>query len=82
MWGDEQFIVSKPGISMNRPPNQGSTVILYIFGISLGIGLLLAAIVVFLRAIGTISEVSSLIIWSIILFSIGVGILTGLSMRR
>ncbi len=67
---------------MNRPPNQGSTVILYIFGISLGIGLLLAAIVVFLRAIGTISEVSSLIIWSIILFSIGVGILTGLSMRR
>lgn len=67
---------------MNQPPNQGSTVILYIFGISAGIGLLLAAIVVFLRAINAIPEVSSLVIWSIILFSIGVGILTGLSMRR
>lgn len=67
---------------VNQPPNQGSTVFLYIVGISVGIGLLLTAVVVLLLGIGIIKQVPVYVIWAIVLFAIGVGILSGISMRQ
>ncbi len=67
---------------MNRPPNQGSTIFLYMIGIAIGIGLLLTAVVVLLLGAGIIPQIPNYVIWAIVLFAVGVGILSGISMRE
>lgn len=67
---------------MNQSPNEETKVFLYIIGIALGVGLLLAAFVLLLLGIGVIQQVPTYIIWAIVLFAIGIGILGGISMRR
>ncbi|MGB7441653.1 MAG: hypothetical protein WA919_11330 [Coleofasciculaceae cyanobacterium] len=67
---------------MSRQPNQGTTVLLYIVAISAGIGLLLGALVLLLLGIGVVKQVPPLVLWALGLFSVGIGILAGLSMNR
>ncbi|MBE9125695.1 MULTISPECIES: hypothetical protein [unclassified Coleofasciculus] len=67
---------------MNQPPDQGTKVFLYIVGIALGVGLLLAAFVLLLLGLGVVKQIPIYIIWAIILFAIGLGILGGISVRR
>lgn len=67
---------------MSRQPNQGTTVLLYIVAISAGIGLLLGALVLLLLGIGVVKQVPPLVLWALGLFSVGLGILAGLSMNR
>ncbi|MEQ8756813.1 hypothetical protein [Coleofasciculus sp. G1-WW12-02] len=67
---------------MNQSPNEGTKTFLYIVGISLGVGLLLAAFVLLLTGVGVIKQIPSAVVWAIVLFSIGIGILSGISIRR
>lgn len=72
----------QPNRNPNQPPDPGLRTFLYIMGVSTGVGLLLAALVLLLQGIGLISAVSPYIIWAIVLFSLGLGILMGLSKSR
>lgn len=67
---------------MSQQPNQGLTVFLYIVGISVGIALLLAAVVLLLIGIGVIQQIPTPVIWALGLFAVGIGILAGIGMRR
>ena len=67
---------------MSQSPNQGSKTVLYIIGISVGLGLLFSAFVFLLLGTGIIKQVPQYIIWAIILFSVGIGILSGVTMSR
>lgn len=73
-------------ISVNQPPNQPpnpeSRTFLYIIGVSIGLALLLTAFVYLLLGIGVIKGIPTYVIWAIVLFSIGTGILSGVTMRR
>ncbi|NEO97626.1 MAG: hypothetical protein F6K58_02725 [Symploca sp. SIO2E9] len=72
----------QPNRNPNQPPDPGLRTFLYIMGVSTGVGLLLAALVLLLQGIGVIEGVSTYIIWAIVLFSLGLGILMGLSRSR
>ncbi len=70
---------------MNQPPNnQNSKIFLYVIGVSIGLALLLTALIYLLLGIGVIKGIPTYIVWAIVLFSIGVGILSGvtISTRR
>jgi len=67
---------------VNQSPNEGTKTFLYIVGIALGVGLLLAAFVLLLTGLGVIQQIPSAVVWAIVLFSIGIGILSGLTIRR
>ena len=53
-------------------------------GVSIGLALLLTALIYLLLGIGVIKGIPTYIVWAIVLFSIGVGILSGvtISTRR
>ncbi|WP_414530130.1 hypothetical protein [Nodularia chucula] len=67
---------------MNQPPNPEIRRFLYIFGVSIGMALLLTAIIYLLLGIGVINAIPTYVIWAIVLFSIGAGILSGVGGRR
>ncbi|MDJ0733027.1 MAG: hypothetical protein QNJ47_02910 [Nostocaceae cyanobacterium] len=68
---------------LNQPPtNPELKKFLYIFGVSIGLALLLTALVYFLLGIGVIKSIPSSVIWSIVMFSIGAGILSGVNRGR
>ncbi|MDM9381939.1 hypothetical protein QUB80_14635 [Chlorogloeopsis sp. ULAP01] len=66
---------------MSQSPNPETRRFLYIMGVSVGLALLLTAIVYFLLGIGVIKSIPTYIVWAIILFSIGAGILSGAGRR-
>lgn len=68
--------------SVNQSPNPESKTFLYIIGVSIGLALLLTALVYLLLGIGVIKGIPTYVIWAIVLFSIGAGILSGVTMRR
>ncbi|MBD2312562.1 hypothetical protein H6G20_12900 [Desertifilum sp. FACHB-1129] len=59
---------------MNRQPGTGTTIFLYIFGISL----LVTAVIVVLRGTGVVGWIPGYVIWALVLFSIGAGVLAAL----
>ena len=62
-----------------RPPSQATTILLYIAGIAL----VITAIILVLRGTGVLKQIPEYLIWALVLFTIGAGILGGLrSMRR
>jgi hypothetical protein len=64
---------------VNRTPNQGITILLYIVGIAL----VIAAVLVVLKGAGVLKQIPDYVIWALILFAVGAGILSGInSMRR
>ena len=67
---------------VSQSPNQGSKTILYILGISVGLGLLFSAFVFLLLGTGIIKQIPQYVTWAIILFSVGIGILSGVTMSR
>ncbi len=70
------FVIPPPN---RRPPSQATTILLYIAGIAL----VITAIIVVLRGTGVLQQIPDYVIWAIVLFTIGAGILGGLrSMRR
>ncbi|NER32035.1 MAG: hypothetical protein F6J89_31625, partial [Symploca sp. SIO1C4] len=72
----------QPNRNPNQPPDPGLRTFLYIMGVSTGVGLLLAALVLLLQGIGVIQKVADTIIWAIVLFSLGLGILMGLNRSK
>jgi amino acid transporter len=69
------FVIPPPD---RRPPNQGITILLYIAGIAL----VITAIILVLRGTGVLKQVPDYLIWAIVLFTIGAGILGGLKSTR
>lgn len=65
-----------------QPPNQGARIFLYIIGIAVGLALVLTAFVYLLQLVRVIKAIPENLVWIIILFSIGVGILSGVTMMR
>lgn len=64
---------------MNRSPNQGTAILLYIAGVAL----VITAIIVVLNGTGVLKQVPSYLIWALVLFTLGAGILGGInSLRR
>ncbi len=62
-----------------RPPSQVTIILLYIAGIAL----VVTAIILVLRGTGVLKQIPEYLIWAIILFTIGAGILGGIrSLRR
>ncbi|MBW4431997.1 MAG: hypothetical protein KME28_09775 [Pelatocladus maniniholoensis HA4357-MV3] len=66
---------------MSQSPNPQAKKLLYIIGVSVGLALLSTALIYLLLGIGIIKSISTYVIWAIILFSIGAGILSGVSRR-
>lgn len=66
---------------MNQSPNPQTKKFLYIVGVALGLALLLTALIYFLLGIGLIKSISTYVVWAIVLFSIGAGILSGMRAR-
>lgn len=74
----DSFIISG-AIIVNRTPNQGITILLYIVGIAL----VIAALIVVLKGAGVLTQIPNYVIWGLILFAVGAGIISGInSMRR
>ncbi len=69
-------------IFVNQTPNPEIRRLLYILGVSIGLALLLTAIIYLLLGIGVLSAIPTYVIWAIVLFSIGAGILSGVGGRR
>lgn len=69
------FVIPPPD---RRPPNQGTTILLYIAGIAL----VITAIILVLKGTGVLKQVPDYLIWAIVLFTIGAGILGGLKSTR
>ncbi|NJM70340.1 MAG: hypothetical protein HC862_08975 [Scytonema sp. RU_4_4] len=63
---------------MNRPPNLGVTIFLYIAGILL----VILAAVLLLQAFGVLKNIPKEVIWALVLLSVGSGILAGIRSRR
>jgi hypothetical protein len=62
-----------------RPPSQAAIILLYIAGIAL----VVTAIILVLRGTGVLKQIPEYLIWAIVLFTIGAGILGGIrSLRR
>lgn len=61
-----------------RPPSQVVTILLYI----LGIALMITAVIVVLRGAGILKQIPEYAIWAIVLFTLGAGILGGISSTR
>ena len=61
-----------------RPPNQGITILLYIAGVAL----VITAIILVLRGSGLLPQIPEYLIWAIVLFTIGAGILGGIRSTR
>ena len=62
-----------------RPPGQTTTILLYIAGMAL----VVTAVILVLKGTGVLKQIPEYLIWAIVLFTIGAGILGGLrSMRR
>lgn len=59
---------------MNRPPNLGVSIFLYITGILL----VILAVVLLLQAFGVVKNVPQEAIWGLVLLSIGSGILSAI----
>lgn len=55
-------------------PRRAASIFLYIFGILL----VITAVVVLLQGLGILSTIPSYVIWALVLFSIGSGILAAL----
>ncbi|WP_315788756.1 hypothetical protein [Fischerella sp. JS2] len=66
---------------MSQSPNPETRKFLYIIGVSVGLALSLTALIYLLLGMGIIKSISTYVIWAIILFSIGAGILSGVSRR-
>ncbi len=84
-WRDSVITSSNYGgvIILSQPPmNPELKKFLYIFGVSIGLALLLTALAYFLVGIGVIKSIPSSVIWSIVMFSIGTGILAGVNRIR
>lgn len=56
------------------PPRRAASIFLYIFGILL----IVTAIVVLLQGLGILGTIPGYVIWALVLFSIGSGILAAL----
>jgi len=69
------FVIPPPD---RRHPNQGITILLYIAGIAL----VITAIILVLRGTGVLKQIPDYLIWAIVLFTIGAGILGGLKSTR
>ncbi|WP_227788695.1 MULTISPECIES: hypothetical protein [unclassified Nodularia (in: cyanobacteria)] len=69
-------------VFVNQRPNPAIRRLLYIFGVSIGLALLLTALIYLLLGIGVLKGIPTYVIWAIILFSIGAGILSGVGSRR
>ena len=61
-----------------RPPSQTTTILLYIAGIAL----VITAIILVLKGTGILKQIPEYLIWAIVLFTIGAGILGGLRSTR
>lgn len=61
-------------LSMNRPPNLFVNILLY----TLGVFLVMAAVLLVLRGVGWLAQIPDYVIGAMILLAIGVGILGGL----
>ncbi|MCG6135912.1 MAG: hypothetical protein MET45_14855 [Nostoc sp. LLA-1] len=68
-------------IFVKQSPNPEMRRLLYIFGVSIGLALLLTALIYLLLGIGLLKSIPTYVIWAIILFSIGAGILSGMNTR-
>ncbi|MBE9177649.1 hypothetical protein IQ268_03530 [Oculatella sp. LEGE 06141] len=62
---------------MNRSPNLGITIFLYISGILL----VILAIVLLLQAFGVLTNIPRAAIWALVLLAVGSGILAGVRSR-
>lgn len=63
---------------VNSNPNLGISIVLNIIGIML----VLTAILILLKGLGLLATLPNEVIWAIVLFSIGVGILGGIRTNR
>lgn len=63
---------------MNRTPNPGITLFLYVFGIAL----IIAAILILLKGSGVITTIPNYVILALVLIALGLGILLGLKNLR
>jgi|GEM_PF-892858 hypothetical protein len=61
-----------------RPPSQTTTILLY----TAGVALVITAIILVLRGTGVLQQIPPYVIWAIVLFTIGVGILGGIRSTR
>jgi hypothetical protein len=62
---------------VNRSPNLGVTIFLYVAGILL----VILAIVLLLQAFGVLTNIPRAAIWALVLLAIGSGILAGIRSR-
>jgi len=60
-------------MSRSPKPKLGTTVVLY----SLGIALIVIGVIVMLRGLGILSAIPNYIIWSLVLFTVGIAIIAG-----
>ncbi|BAZ69088.1 hypothetical protein NIES4106_38570 [Fischerella sp. NIES-4106] len=74
-------VLKRGVIFVSQSPNPQAKKLLYIIGVSVGLALLSTALIYLLLGIGIIKSISTYVIWAIILFSIGAGILSGVSRR-
>lgn len=65
---------------MNKPrkSSMGTTVFLS----TLGLGLVVIAIIILLQGLGILSSIPSYIIWSLVLLTVGIGIMAGVFSRN
>ncbi|MEW5857766.1 MAG: hypothetical protein AB1861_10365 [Cyanobacteriota bacterium] len=59
---------------MSRSPNPGTAILLYIAGIAL----VITAIIVVLKGSGVLKQLPDYVIWALVLFTLGAGILGGI----
>lgn len=60
-------------MSRSPKPKLGTTVVLY----SLGIALVVIAIIILLQGLGILSAIPTYVIWSLVLFTVGIAIIAG-----
>lgn len=60
-------------MSRSPKPKLGTTVVLY----SLGIALVVIAIIILLQGFGILSAIPTYVIWSLVLFTVGIAIIAG-----
>ncbi|MEB3278955.1 MAG: hypothetical protein VKK42_08570 [Lyngbya sp.] len=59
---------------MSRSPKTGTKIVLF----TVGIALIIIAVIVVLRGLGILSAIPDFIIWALVLLTLGIGIIGGL----
>lgn len=59
---------------MSGSPNTGTKIFLF----TVGIGLIIFAIIVVLRGFGILSAIPNFVIWALVLLTLGIGIIGGI----